>query len=70
MFGGFFASWQIANMPDFVSVMAAFYLSAARQEEKKFLNSSLADSYRRYRKSTGMFFPLPNLNPQQTDPTP
>lgn len=51
-------------------IMAAFYLGAARQEERKFLGSSLAESYRRYRKSTGMFFPLPNLNPPHTDPTP
>lgn len=51
-------------------IMAAFYLSAARREEKKFLRSPLAESYRRYRKSTGMFFPHPNLNPPQTDPTP
>lgn len=51
-------------------IMAAFYLSAARQEERKFQSSSLAESYRQYRKSTGMFFPHPNLNPQQTNPTP
>ena len=51
-----------------MGVMVAFYLTAARSEERKFLSSSLADSYRHYRRSTGMFLPCPNLNPPHTDP--
>lgn len=51
-----------------MGVMVAFYLTAARSEERKFLSSSLADSYRHYRKSTGMFLPCPNLNSPNTDP--
>lgn len=33
------------------------YYSAARYEEKKFLNSNLKSSYQKYQTQTGMFFP-------------
>lgn len=39
--------------------MFCTYYVAARFEEKKFLNSSLKDSYANYIRTTGMFFPLP-----------
>lgn len=49
-------------------MMVAFYWVAARREEKKFLSSPLADSYRCYRKSAGMFFPNPLSHKSNTTP--
>lgn len=40
-----------------VLAMGALYAVAARQEEAKFLNSSLSGAYRAYAASAGMFFP-------------
>lgn len=40
-------------------VMAAIYFHAARQEEKWFAGSQLAEDYGRYRGRTGMFIPNP-----------
>jgi protein-S-isoprenylcysteine O-methyltransferase Ste14 len=42
-----------------VVVMLVIYLAAARQEEKKFMRSPLAESYLRYRAQTGQLFPNP-----------
>ncbi len=41
-------------------VMLALYWTAARNEEDKFAASPLAETYSRYRSSTGRFFPKPN----------
>lgn len=49
-------------------VMVCFYRVAARREEKKFLNSPLADTYRRYQKSTGMFLPYPHIHQNNIHP--
>ncbi len=38
--------------------MGFLYWRSAVQEEMKFLNSSLADSYRRYQTHAGMFWPI------------
>jgi protein-S-isoprenylcysteine O-methyltransferase Ste14 len=48
-------------------VMAAAYVMAARQEEHKFLGSSLRDDYRRYQARTSMLLPL-NLRRQRPGP--
>ncbi len=40
-------------------VMFALYLTAARDEEKKFASSSLSRAYASYCSSTGQFFPNP-----------
>ncbi len=42
-----------------VAVMLVIYLAAARQEEKKFMRSPLAESYVRYRARTGLLVPNP-----------
>jgi protein-S-isoprenylcysteine O-methyltransferase Ste14 len=42
-----------------VAIMLVIYLVAARQEEKKFMRSSLAASYLRYRAGTGLLTPNP-----------
>nr|AEQ20614.1 putative protein-S-isoprenylcysteine methyltransferase [uncultured bacterium CSLF43] len=47
--------WVIAT----VIVMLAIYLYAARSEERKFQSSELAETYRSYRESTGLFAPNP-----------
>ena len=39
-------------------IMTALYVTAAVQEERKFLRSTLAADYRAYRQRTGMFVPL------------
>lgn len=39
--------------------MAAIYVSAALEEERKFLGSPLRDEYLRYRERTGRFLPRP-----------
>ena len=41
--------------------MAIIYIRAARLEEQKFAASDLAQSYERYRATTGMFFPQLSL---------
>jgi protein-S-isoprenylcysteine O-methyltransferase Ste14 len=41
-----------------VTVMTAIYHHAARVEEAKFTNSSLASAYERYRERTPMFVPI------------
>lgn len=38
-------------------VMGSLYWHIARAEERKFLSSPLADSYRAYRQQTGLFWP-------------
>ncbi|HLG99467.1 MAG TPA: isoprenylcysteine carboxylmethyltransferase family protein [Bryobacteraceae bacterium] len=40
-----------------VAAMAAIYVAAATAEEKKFLDTPLADAYLQYRSRTGLFFP-------------
>ena len=40
-----------------LAVMLAFYIAAARREEKKFLGSPLATDYRAYQNRAGIFFP-------------
>lgn len=42
-----------------VAIMLVIYLVAARQEERKFMRSPLAESYLRYRASTGLLVPNP-----------
>jgi protein-S-isoprenylcysteine O-methyltransferase Ste14 len=42
-----------------VAVMLVIYLVAARQEEKKFMRSPLAESYLKYRARTGLLIPNP-----------
>lgn len=42
-----------------VAAMLVVYLAAARQEEKKFMRSPLAESYSRYRGQTGLLIPNP-----------
>lgn len=37
--------------------LIGFYVESARREENNFLDSSFSDSYKAYRKKTGMFFP-------------
>jgi protein-S-isoprenylcysteine O-methyltransferase Ste14 len=50
------ARWWLAPT---VGVMLVIYLVAARQEEKKFMRSPLAESYLRYRARTGLLVPNP-----------
>ena len=50
------ASARLFLLPT-VAAMAAIYVVAARAEERKFLESPLADSYRHYRARTGRLFP-------------
>lgn len=40
-----------------VVVMLAIYINAARNEERKFAQGSLADAYREYQRRTGLFLP-------------
>jgi protein-S-isoprenylcysteine O-methyltransferase Ste14 len=40
--------------------MVAIYVTAAREEERKFLGSPLRDVYRRYQERTGGFLPRPS----------
>lgn len=42
-----------------VAVMLVIYLVAARQEERKFMRSPLAESYSRYSARTGLLIPNP-----------
>jgi protein-S-isoprenylcysteine O-methyltransferase Ste14 len=42
-----------------VVVMLVIYVIAAAEEEKKFMRSSLAEPYQRYRARTGLLFPNP-----------
>ncbi len=39
-------------------VLISTYFIAAKEEESKFLNSEFQDKYFKYKKGTGMFFPL------------
>jgi protein-S-isoprenylcysteine O-methyltransferase Ste14 len=50
------ARWWLAPT---AGVMLVIYLAAARQEEKKFMRSPLAESYLRYRAQTGLLVPNP-----------
>ena len=43
------------------AMLGAFYISAARHEEKKFARSELAKPYRNYATQTGMFLPKLSL---------
>jgi protein-S-isoprenylcysteine O-methyltransferase Ste14 len=57
-----YASGAIATM-SWVNVavlvtMSAIYINAVHMEERKFLQSGLADAYRGYQSSTGRFLPL------------
>jgi len=38
-----------------VVIMGCFYITAAIEEERKFLSSELAGKYKKYRKRSGMF---------------
>lgn len=49
-----------------LAVMLAFYITAARREENKFLGSPLVADYRAYQNQAGMFFP--KLFPKQPQP--
>jgi protein-S-isoprenylcysteine O-methyltransferase Ste14 len=53
---GFLATGRLWLVPTVV-VMLLVYIQAAGMEEDKFARSPLADLYRHYRASTGMFFP-------------
>lgn len=50
------ASARLFLLPT-LAAMAAIYVIAARAEERKFLQSPLAESYRQYRARTGRLFP-------------
>lgn len=50
-----------------LAVMLAFYITAARHEEKKFLGSPLAADYRAYQTRAGMFFPKHRLKQTQSN---
>lgn len=55
--GGFaIASWSLVGL-FFLVVMAALYTRGALLEEKKFLQTDLADSYRAFSASRARFFP-------------
>ena len=54
--GGGILSGTTLSLPVFLLVLH-IYVGAADQEEGKFLNSSFAETYRKYRERTGMFFP-------------
>ena len=51
-----------------VLVMGAFYLAAAREEERQLLLSPLANDYRDYRKATGAVIPWVGRRPTRRDP--
>lgn len=57
----FWAGWALASAsPWAIAIVAYFALSytlAAREEERSFAGSPLADDYRRYRAVTGRFWP-------------
>lgn len=56
------AGWVAAGrlwLAPTIAVMLVIYLVAAREEERKFNRSTLADAYAQYRACTGLFFPNP-----------
>ena len=56
------AGWAVTGrlwLAPTVVAMLVIYLAAARQEEKKFMRSPLAESYLRYRARTGLLIPNP-----------
>lgn len=55
---GALASWSVL-LSMIGALMVILYWRAARFEEKKFENSSMAPSYALYRSQAGMFWPLP-----------
>ena len=55
-FAGWIASGSILSFAA-AAVMLAIYVAAARREERKFQDSSLADEYARYRLSAGLLCP-------------
>ncbi|MEM9332364.1 MAG: isoprenylcysteine carboxylmethyltransferase family protein [Pseudomonadota bacterium] len=50
------ASWSVWGLVPIVFMSTTYYL-AAKGEEKKFLNTEMADAYRTYQANTGRFFP-------------
>jgi len=55
-FAGWIASGSILSFAA-ATIMLAIYVAAARREERKFEDSSLADAYARYRLSAGLLLP-------------
>lgn len=55
-FAGALTTWSAVLLMTAV-LMTGVYVTAARFEEAKFVASPFADSYARYRRQTGMFFP-------------
>lgn len=57
----FWAGWALACWTPLalipVALVSTIYVSAARDEERKFGLTAMADGYRDYRAKTGMFFP-------------
>lgn len=50
------STWSVWALPVLV-LIAAMYMIAARDEERKFANSPMAADYAAYRAGTGMFWP-------------